>query len=371
MQQKKDSLYMLKCLQLAERGRGTVEPNPMVGSVVVAGGRIVGKGWHRAFGGPHAEVDALADAGAAAKGATLYVSLEPCNHYGKTPPCTQAIIDAGIRKVIIGMPDPNPDVAGRGAQRLRDTGITVIEDVERERCEALNEVFIVNAVEKRPFIILKIAQTLDGYIAAMKGTSHWITSEESREEVHRLRSLYDAVLVGAETVRKDNPSLTVRHVEGRQPQRIILTRSWNLPPAASVFRDGGEDRTIVITSRKSAKTHAEFIGKLQKRGVRVIDVTTDTLEYASLKSALQVLFDGHGIRSILVEGGAEVFSAFIRARIADRIDIFTAPKIIGQGKGAFSALRPLHLSDAYQYRIEDVLRMGSDIYTILRPAKED
>lgn len=370
MQQKKDSLYMQKCLQLAERGRGSVEPNPMVGSVIVSGGRIIGKGWHRQFGGPHAEVDALAEAGPQTNGATLYVSLEPCNHYGKTPPCTQAIIDAGIRKVVIGMPDPNPDVAGRGAQRLRDAGVTVVEDVERERCEAMNEVYIVNVVAKRPFIILKIAQTLDGYIAPMKGTSHWITSEESRVEVHRLRSLYDAVLVGAETVRKDNPSLTVRHIEGRQPQRIVLTRSWNLPPGAAVFRDGGEARTIVITSKKSARAHTEFIGRLQKRGVQVIEVTTDTLEYASLKSALQILFDEYAIRSVLVEGGTEVFSAFIRMRIADRIDIFTAPKIIGLGKGAFSALRPMHLTDAYQYRVEDVLRMGTDIYTILRPAKE-
>ncbi|MBE0645164.1 MAG: bifunctional diaminohydroxyphosphoribosylaminopyrimidine deaminase/5-amino-6-(5-phosphoribosylamino)uracil reductase RibD [Bacteroidetes bacterium] len=371
MHEKKDSLYMQKSLQLAERGRGNVEPNPMVGAVVVSGGRIVGKGWHRMYGEPHAEVEALSDAGVQARGATLYVSLEPCNHYGKTPPCTQAIIDAGIRKVVIGMPDPNPDVAGRGAKRLRDAGLTVVEDVERARCEALNEVFIVNVTEKRPFILLKIAQTLDGYIAAQKGTSHWITSEESRVEVHRLRSLYDAVLVGAETVRKDNPSLTVRHVDGRQPQRILLTRSWNVSPAAAIFRDGGEDRTIVVTSKKSARTHAEFIGKLRKRGIRVIEVTTDTLEYASLKSALQVLFEEHSIRSILVEGGAEVFSAFVRARIADRIDIFTAPKIIGQGRGAFSGLRPLHLTDAYRYRVEDVLRMGSDVYTILRPDKED
>jgi diaminohydroxyphosphoribosylaminopyrimidine deaminase/5-amino-6-(5-phosphoribosylamino)uracil reductase len=153
--------------------------------------------------------------------------------------------------------------------------------------------------------------------------------------------------------------------------RIILTSSWNLPLGAAVFRDGGEERTIVVTSKKSAKTHAGFIGKLQKRGVRVLDVTTDTLEYASLKSALQILYEKQGIRSILVEGGADVFSSFLRTRLVDRIDIFIAPKIIGQGKGAFSALRPLHLTDAFQFRIEDVLRMGSDIYTILRPSKED
>jgi diaminohydroxyphosphoribosylaminopyrimidine deaminase/5-amino-6-(5-phosphoribosylamino)uracil reductase len=371
MQQKKDSLYMQKCLQLAERGRGSVEPNPLVGAVVVSGGRIVGKGWHRAFGGPHAEVEALRDAGPDAADATLYVSLEPCNHYGKTPPCTQAIIDARIRKVVIGMPDPNPDVAGKGSRRLRDAGLTVVEDVERARCEALNEVFSVNVVEKRPFILLKIAQTLDGYIAALKGTSHWITSEESRAEVHRLRSLYDAVLVGAETIRKDNPALTVRLIEGRQPLRIVLTRSWKIPPTAAVLRDGGESRTVIVTSKKSARAHAEIITRLRGRGIRVLEAATDTLEYASLMSTMQMLFVEQGVRSILVEGGAEVFSSFLRAGLADRIDLFTAPKIIGQGIAAFSSLRPLHLADAYRFGVEEVMRIGSDVYTILRRGKED
>ncbi|MBN1448088.1 MAG: bifunctional diaminohydroxyphosphoribosylaminopyrimidine deaminase/5-amino-6-(5-phosphoribosylamino)uracil reductase RibD [Bacteroidetes bacterium] len=368
---KKDSQYMLKCLQLAERGRWTVEPNPMVGCVIVSGGRIVGKGWHQRCGGPHAEAAALEDAGMKARGATLYVSLEPCNHYGKTPPCTEAIIAAGIRKVIIGMPDPNPDVTGNGAQRLRDAGITVIEDVERERCEALNEVYLANALHRRPFVLLKIAQTLDGHVAALKGTSHWITSEESRIEVHRLRSLYDAVLVGAETVRKDNPSLNVRHVQGRNPRRVILTRSWNIPFSAAVFSDDHREQTMVVTSKKSARANGEMIAKLRTRGVRVLDVTTDMMEYASLKSALSLLYEQEGIRSILVEGGPEVFSAFLRARLADRIDIFTAPKVIGQGRTAFSALRPLHLADALRFRVEDVLRIGEDIYTILRPHRED
>ena len=368
---KKDSQYMLKCLQLAERGRGSVEPNPMVGCVIVSGGRIVGKGWHRQYGGAHAEVEALREAGAKAKDATVYVSLEPCNHYGNTPPCTEALIEAGVRKVVIGMPDPNPDVTGGGASRLRDAGITVVEDVERERCESLNEVFRINALKKRPFVILKVAQTLDGYIAAQKGTSHWITSEDSRTEVHRLRSLYDAVLVGAETVRKDNPSLNVRHVNGRHPARIILTRSWNMPLSAAVFSDDLRDRTMIITSKKSARTHADAVSRFRKRGIHILEVTTEPLEFASLTSALATLYADHGLRSILVEGGAEVFSAFLRARLVDRLDVFTAPKIIGQGRAAFSGLRPLHLAVALRFRVEDVLRMGSDIYTVLRPGPEE
>lgn len=370
MHDRKDDQYMLKCLQLAERGRGTVEPNPMVGAIIVDGGRIIGRGWHRKFGGPHAEVEAILDAGDRARGATMYVSLEPCNHHGKTPPCTQAIIDAGLRKVVIGMPDPNPDVAGAGAARLRAAGIVVTEHIERERCEALNEVYLVNVVAKRPFVLLKVAQTLDGFIAASKGTSHWITSEEARREVHRLRAVYDAVLVGAETVRKDNPSLNVRHIAGDSPRRIVLTRSWNLPLSSTVISDADAARTILVTSRTAARTHADRVAKLRERGVSVIAATTDTREYASLTSTLQILYSDFQIRSILVEGGAEVFSAFLRARLVDRIDLFTAPKIIGQGKGCFSGLRPLHLTDAHRFRIEDVMRCGVDTYTILRPEKE-
>ncbi|MBR9977306.1 MAG: bifunctional diaminohydroxyphosphoribosylaminopyrimidine deaminase/5-amino-6-(5-phosphoribosylamino)uracil reductase RibD [Bacteroidetes bacterium] len=371
MQAKKDSLYMLKCLQLAEKGRGMVAPNPMVGAIIVAGGRIAGKGWHRRFGGPHAEVEAILDAGTLARDATLYVSLEPCNHFGKTPPCTQAIIDAGIRKVVIGMPDPNPDVTGQGAQRLRDAGVVVVEHVERSRCEALNEVFIANVLHRRPFITLKIAQTLDGFIAPVKGSSHWITCEEARTEVHRLRSLYDAVLVGAETVRKDNPSLSVRHVEGPQPMRIVLTRSWKFTPAARLFSDDMPERTIIVTSKKSAAAHGEVITKLRRRGVRVFEVTTDTMAYASLTATLQLLLNELGIRSVLVEGGAEVYSSFMRSRLVDRIDLFVAAKIIGQGRAGFSALRPLHLSDAFRFRIEEIINLGGDLYTILRPVKEE
>lgn len=189
-------------------------------------------------------------------------------------------------------------------------------------------------------------------------------------EVHRLRSLYDAVLVGAETVRKDNPSLNVRHVAGRHPKRIVMTRSWNLPTSAAVFSDELRDQTVLITSKKSARANAETVTRFRKKGIEVMDVTTDILEFASLKAALSSLYRKYDVRSILVEGGAEIFSAFLRARLVDRLDVFTAPKIIGQGRAAFSALRPLHLSDAWRFRVEEVLRMGSDVYTILRPERE-
>ncbi len=366
----KDIQYMQKCLELAERGRGEVEPNPMVGALVVSGGRIVGKGWHQRYGGPHAEVEALRSAGDRAHGATLYVSLEPCNHYGKTPPCTEAILDAGITKVVIGMPDPNPDVQGGGAARLRAAGLMVVADVERTRCEALNEVWLANTLHQRPFVMLKIAQTLDGFIAASKGSSHWITSEESRTEVHRLRSLYDAVLVGAGTVRKDNPTLTVRHVQGRDPLRIVLTRSWGFPRSTALFSDGKPESTLVVTSVKAAKHHADEVAKLRARGVSVLEVSTDPMEYASLQAAMKALYSEAGVRSILVEGGAEVFSAFVHAGLVDRIDVFTAPIILGHGIGSFSALRPLHLTAAHRFSVEDAQIIGGDTYTVLRNRQE-
>jgi diaminohydroxyphosphoribosylaminopyrimidine deaminase / 5-amino-6-(5-phosphoribosylamino)uracil reductase len=366
----KDSQYMRKCLELAERGRGAVEPNPMVGAIIVSGGRIVGRGWHQRYGGAHAEVEALRSAGDRARGATMYVSLEPCNHFGKTPPCTEAILDAGVAKVVIGMPDPNPAVAGGGAARLRSAGIMVSENVEQQRCEALNEVWLANTLHQRPFVLLKIAQTLDGFIAAAKGNSHWITSEESRIEVHRLRSLYEAVLVGAGTVRKDNPSLTVRHVQGRDPLRVVLTRSWGFPRSTALFTDGSPERTLVVTSVKAAKHHADEVAKFRARGVTVLEVSTDPMEYASLSATLKALYVDVGVRSLLVEGGAEVFSTFVHAGLADRIDVFTAPIVLGQGIGAFSALRPLHLSGAHRYNVEHVQILGGDTYTVLRSRKE-
>jgi len=370
MSSAKDRNYMSKCLELAERGRGFVEPNPMVGAVIVSDARIVGRGWHQRYGAAHAEVEAIRNAGERARGGTLYVSLEPCNHFGKTPPCTRAILEAGIAKVVIGMPDPNPDVPGGGAEELRRAGLTVVEHVERVRCEAMNEVWLANVTHARPFILLKIAQSMDGCIAALKGTSHWMTSPESRSEVHRLRSIYDAVLVGANTVRKDNPRLTVREVRGRDPLRIILTRSWNFQRSATVLTDAHPERTLLVTSRKAADTHQAQIERLRKRGIRVIAVSTDSLEKASLHAALKLLFEDIGIRSILVEGGAEVYSSFIAAGFLDRIDVFTAPLVLGQGIGAFSALRPLHLSGAYGFQIEHTQVMGDDTYTIYRPRKE-
>lgn len=366
MHNAKDEQYMLKALLLAERGLGGVAPNPMVGCIVVNQGRIVGKGWHRQFGGDHAEVDALQSAGVLAKGGTMYVTLEPCNHTGHTPPCTEAILASGVRRVVIGMPDPNPDVCGGGADRLEKAGLLVVRNVLREDCQDLNEVYLANVVHKRPFVMLKIAQTLDGFIAPAKGIARWITSEESRTEVHRLRARYDAVLVGANTVRKDNPQLSVRHLEGRQPYRIVLARNLAFPPKMALFSDEFRDRTVVVTSHKAAKAQLSEVQRLERAGVTVLTATTAAGERASLPSTLQRLNEQLSIRSILVEGGAEIFSAFLGSDLTDRIDLFTAPKIIGEGMPAFSGLKARHISDAVQFTVRAVMEMGGDTYTVLR-----
>ncbi|HOJ03935.1 MAG TPA: bifunctional diaminohydroxyphosphoribosylaminopyrimidine deaminase/5-amino-6-(5-phosphoribosylamino)uracil reductase RibD [Bacteroidota bacterium] len=367
----RDVQYMRECIDLARRGKGAVEPNPMVGALLVRDGRVVGRSWHKRFGGAHAEVEALRQAGDRARGATLYVSLEPCNHVGKTPPCTRAILEAGVDTVIIGMPDPNPDVEGNGAAVLRAAGVRVIEHVERVACEALNEVWLANTTHRRPFIRLKIAQTLDGFIAAQKGATQWITGEAARVEVHRQRADSQAVLIGAGTLRKDNPALTVRHVEGHSPLRVILTRSWQLPRASTVLTDAHTDRTVLITSSRARRKHAEEIARYERRGIRVFDVATNAQEYAALPAVTRLLHDVLGVRSMMVEGGAELFSAFLKAGLCDRLDCFTAPMVLGAGTAAFSSLRPVHISGAYRFHIEEARMLGEDLHTVLRPRKED
>ncbi len=370
MHTQRDSMYMQKCLDLAERGRGRVEANPMVGCIVVNGGRIVGKGWHREFGQAHAEIHCLRNAGEKARGGVLYVSLEPCDHYGKTPPCTSAIIDAGIRRVVIGMRDPNPDVSGHGADRLIEAGIQVVLGVERQLCEQLNETWIVNVTKKRPFVSLKIAQTLDGFIAPAKGRSRWITSDESRRIVHELRAGSDAVLIGAETLRKDNPELTVRHVEGDNPWRIVLARKLDFSPKLKLFSDAEKARTIVITSRNAFRSQPMQTDMLRSLGIEVLPVTAIRDRQASLSAVLRLLFNRFNIRSVMVEGGAGIFSSFIKQRLTDRLDVFIAPKIIGAGSTAFSELTPMHISDSYIYSFASTALSGGDVHAILRPHQE-
>ena len=329
-----DQYFMKKALDLAVKGRGFTSPNPMVGAVVVKAGKIVGKGFHKAAGSAHAEINALDDAGPAAKGATLYVTLEPCNHSGKTPPCTEKIIETGIRRVVAAMVDPNPDVRGGGIDVLKSRGIDVTVGVCEAQAENLNEMFIKYVRTKRPFVILKCAATLDGRIATRTGDSKWISGEASRAFVHRLRHAVDAIMVGINTVRMDDPKLTTRlpddtvKTNGLDPTRIILDTRLSIPENAKVLQLLSDSDTIVVTGDSVSEEKKD---KIKKRGSRVIasPVEDGLIALDPLMDRLGAL----GMTSILIEGGSRVIASALSAGIVDKIIFFYAPKILGGDDG--------------------------------------
>lgn len=335
-----DQLRMLECLSLAGRGAGYVSPNPLVGAVVVKNKKIVGRGYHKRFGGPHAEVYAIRQAGRQANGATLYVNLEPCCHYGKTPPCTDLVVKSGIGRVVIGMKDPNPVVNGKGIRILRSSGIKIDFGVLEDECHKLNESFLKYVTTGMPFVTLKIAQTLDGKIADARGTSRWITNENSQKIVHALRARNDAVLVGANTVVTDNPQLTVRMVRGRNPYRIILDGNLASPLGAKVFNDKERVRTMLFTSTRGAKLKERYLHRLSKNGVKVFVLQAEKRNSVNLRAVMKILAQ-ENIASVMVEGGARTFAQFLDEGLADKCIIFIAPKLFRKGITVFQyAKRP-------------------------------
>jgi diaminohydroxyphosphoribosylaminopyrimidine deaminase/5-amino-6-(5-phosphoribosylamino)uracil reductase len=349
--------FIRRCLELARKGELNVTPNPQVGCVIVKNGRIVAEGYHRHFGGPHAEVEALRIAGERARGATLYVNLEPCTHFGKTPPCTETIIKAGVVKVIASMSDPNPRVAGEGFQKLRKAGLEVETGVLAREAEHLNERFVYFMKRREPFVAVKAAQTLDGMIADVKSRSTWITSSEARRESHRLRAMYEAVLIGAGTAMKDDPELTVRMVKGRQPIRIVLDGRLRSSPKLRVY-DTRRARTIVVTSKSAIKRKRRAVNELERKGVAVMGIGMSAeLPVAAVLSA----FAKRGISSLLVEGGAATLAAFIEAERVNKMHIFVAPKILGAGLFAFSLKRARLLEKALTLERMDVKKVGEDL----------
>ncbi len=355
-----DIQYMKLALDLARKGQGFTSPNPMVGAVVVRDGSIVGKGWHQAAGKAHAEVNAIDDAGEMARGATIYVTLEPCNHTGRTPPCTRKILDAGIRKVVVAMEDPNPDVAGGGNEFLRTRGIEVVSGVCRAEAEQLNEIFIKYIKTKLPFVLLKCASTLDGRIATRTGDSKWVTGETSREYVHRLRHAMDAIMVGIGTVINDDPSLTTRlnDMKGLDPIRIILDSKLSIPEHAKVLTLKSEAATIVVTGEAVSKAKRDV---LRSRGVTVLQAP---LKNGQINLELLMTRLGYiGITSLLVEGGSQVIASALNARIVDKVNFFYAPKILG-GDDGFPICRgpgPEYMRQAIPLRDVAVRRFDEDI----------
>jgi diaminohydroxyphosphoribosylaminopyrimidine deaminase/5-amino-6-(5-phosphoribosylamino)uracil reductase len=322
-----DIQYMKKAIVLARKGLGRTSPNPMVGAVLVRKGRVVGQGFHQKAGGPHAEPIAIARAGKEAKGATLYVNLEPCNHFGRTPPCTQAIIKSGIKKVVFGLSDPNPSVKGGGGDWLQSQGIEVVRGVLEEECRRLNEVYIKWITTGLPFVILKAAVSLDGRIATRTGDSKWISNERSRLLVHHLRNQVDGVVVGIRTVIADNPLLTVRLSRGKikDPLRIVLDPRLRIPLKARILE--GPAKTLIVSGTRDRNPKRQ---NLEKKGV-VIFSLPERGGQISIKELL-IQLGRQGITSLLVEGGAEVYGSFLKEHLVDKLIIFIAPCLIGGRK---------------------------------------
>jgi diaminohydroxyphosphoribosylaminopyrimidine deaminase / 5-amino-6-(5-phosphoribosylamino)uracil reductase len=317
-----DQEMMQRCIALARQGEGRTAPNPMVGAVVVKDGLVVGAGFHPGAGQPHAEVFALRQAGELAQGATIYVSLEPCNHYGRTPPCSDVVIAAGIRRVVVGMVDPNPLVAGSGLEKLRQAGIEVVSGVETAACEELNEAFAYRMRRQQPLGILKYAMTLDGKIATDTGHSTWVSSAESRAYVHHLRSTCDAIVTGGNTLRQDNPFLTSHQVDRPNPLRVVLSPSFNLPATANLW-DTTVAKTLVVTGLQANVTLQE---KLRAQGVEIL-----LTEHPSPLLVMQELFD-RGCLSVLWECGGTLAAVAIQQGAVQKILAFVAPKIVGGSK---------------------------------------
>ncbi|MBZ8182134.1 bifunctional diaminohydroxyphosphoribosylaminopyrimidine deaminase/5-amino-6-(5-phosphoribosylamino)uracil reductase RibD [Oscillatoria salina] len=332
-----DRQMMLRCVELARLGLGKTSPNPLVGAVVVQDGKIVGEGFHPQAGQPHAEVFALQDAGELARAATVYVSLEPCNHYGRTPPCTEALIAAGVAKVVVGMVDPDPRVSGGGIERLRAAGIEVVVGVESEICQKLNEAFIHRVLYQRPFGILKYAMTLDGKIATNTGHSAWVTGEKARHRVHQLRAASDAVIVGGNTVRLDNPHLTTHDSNARNPLRVVMSRSLDLPVDSYLF-SVDEAPTLLLTE---TGINPDLQQALRKKGVEVVELTPLTPG-----EVMKYLYERQ-LSSVLWECGGTLAASAIAAGAVQKVMAFVAPKIVG-GKVAPSPVGDLGLEKMTQ-----------------------
>ncbi len=338
---KKHEKYMKKCLKLAKKGEGRVSPNPLVGAVLAnQNGEIIAEGYHEVYGGPHAEINAINKADLNTAGATLYINLEPCCHYGKTPPCVDRIIESGVTRVIIGMEDPNPAVAGKGARKLQDAGIEVISGILEEDCLKLNEIFIKNMTEKNPFIAIKTASTLDGKIATSKGKSKWITSDKAREQVHRLRNKYDSIITGSGTIIADNPSLTCRLENGRNPVRIVVDSNLITPETNKVYNNDGTKVIIATSEGISLDKKTRYPAH-----VRIIECPLIN-QKIDLKFLTQKLYTD-GIYSIMVEAGGKLNGAIVSQGLADKIYFFIAPKIFGD-KEALSCFEGFNIENLDQ-----------------------
>ena len=354
-----DESYIRLAIEIAKKGAGKVSPNPMVGAVIVKNERILGAGFHEKFGSKHAEINAIEKVKENIEGATLFTNLEPCSHYGKTPPCVDRIISEKIKRIVIGTLDMNPLVSGKGVKKLKSAGIDVKVGVLENECIELNKFFFKYVTKKLPYVSLKAAQTIDGKIADKSGESSWISSLQSRKYVHSLRAKYDAVLVGKGTVEKDDPKLTVRLVEGRNPKRVILDANLDIKLSHRIFTKNNDRNLIVITSKKNAGKKRK-INKLNSLGALVLFAKEESGEKVDLKSALRELYK-IGIASVLVEGGSEVFTSFVKENLFDDMLMFISPRILGCGVPLIGNLGIKNLQKSVKAKIGNVEKIGDDI----------
>lgn len=365
-----DEVYMRRAIELAKKGRGWTNPNPMVGAVIVKNNRIIAEGYHHRCGDLHAERDALKNLKESAKGATIYVTLEPCCHQGKQPPCCEAVYESGITRVVIGSRDPNPLVAGKGAQYLRSKGITVEEDFLRPECDQINPVFFHYITSKRPYVVMKYAMTLDGKISTRTGASKWITGEEARRYVHYERSYYNAIMAGIGTVIADDPMLNVRDIEGaHQPVRIIVDSGLNISTDSAIVKSAKQYETYVVCINdedfskcmRLAKNKIEKIDELISYGVNIIE-TPEKNGHVDLKYLMDTL-GAKGIDSVYVEGGGTLHEACMKAGIVNHISAYVAPKIFG-GADAKTPVEGVGVSQPDEAMMLDLVstrKLGKDL----------
>jgi len=354
-----DESYIKLAIELAKKGIGKVSPNPLVGCVIIKDERIIGAGYHEKFGGNHAEINAINSARENLEGAALYINLEPCSHQGKTPPCVDKIIERKIKRVVVGTLDMNRLVSGAGVKKLKAAGIEVKVGLLEKECLELNKFFFKYITKKIPYVTLKVAQTVDGKIADMTGNSKWISSASSRRYVHTLRAKYDAVLIGSGTVRADDPSLTVRLTEGRNPKRIILDSNLDLTSDYKIIKNNLDKNLIVVTSKKSIKKKRR-IKKLNSSGAKVLFARENKNGMINLKSAMLELAK-HEVASVLVEGGSEIYTSFVRENLFDNIVLFISPKILGPGIPFVNSFGKGTLKNALKIKFDNVETIDEDL----------
>lgn len=352
---------MTRALELAKKGVGYTNPNPLVGAVIVKDGKIIGEGYHQVYGSHHAEINAINSAIEDIKGATMYVTLEPCSHYGKTPPCAEAIVKSGIKKVVVGLKDPNPLVAGKGIKILQDNGIDVVVGVLEDEGRRLNEIFLKYITTNKPFCIMKTAMTLDGKIATKTGDSKWITEKLSREYVHKIRHRVSGIMVGIGTVLVDDPALTTRldcSKGNKDPIRIIVDSSGRIPLEAKVLNLKSSAKTIIATTEK---INTDKVRALEEKGAEVI-ITPIRNNGVDLSFLMNILGDKK-IDSILLEGGSRINYSALEAGIVDKVNAFIAPKIIGgdTAKTPVGGEGKKYMKEAISLRDIEIHRFGNDI----------